>query len=209
VISARTDTVTRAVALIGPDEHRRVECANAVHVALAEIKTTDADLRRAVQSQTVQAKRAAKRLRNTIARLQEILADPDLPEYLGSVFPPTCSIVDDGSVTVGREETARWLTVWLKRANAATRSEPPPFRPKVQKRLVAAEQAHRLLHLFGRDISTTKGSAFCQLAALLHGTPKASFQRPCWLVLRDVERAKRLAEIWQDVKRAKRLAEEK
>jgi hypothetical protein len=209
VISARTDTVHRAVALIGPDEHRRAECVNAVHVALTEIAGTDADLRRAFHSRTKRAKRAAKRLHKAAARLQDVLADPDLPEYLGSFFPPAapstirktidgrvCTLMlpipsgNDESLEWGRGETARLLTLWVKRANVAGRDKSEKsFQPKALKKLLAAEQAHKLLRQFNPDnISTTEGSAFCRLAALLHGTPKAKFRSPCWRVLQDVRR---------------------
>ena len=53
------------------------------------------------------------------------------------------------------------------------------FHFKAEKKLIAAEQAHRLLQQFDRDISATEGSTFCKLAALLNDTPKANFHHPC------------------------------
>ena len=160
---ARASIVQRAVELIAPDNNRRAECVNAVHVALSEMVAFEPDLRRMFHRRSKKAKRAAIRLHKAAAHLQDVLADPDL------------------SVDLSEEkaEMDRWLTIWLKRIDGATRVKPSRFRIGAERKLIAAERARSLLQQFGRDISATKDSTFCKLAALLHGTPKANFHNPC------------------------------
>ena len=56
----------QAVDLIGPDNNRRAECVNAVHVALSEIKASEADMRRMFHRRSKDAKRR-RRLRTAIS----------------------------------------------------------------------------------------------------------------------------------------------
>jgi hypothetical protein len=170
VISARTSVVEQAVDLIRPDEHDRVECANAVHVVLTQITASDAELSQFARRRSKDARKATIRLRGAVARLQEVLADPDLPENLGGIFRMT------------KDETEWRLKYWRRRIDDQVRSKPKSSQPKVIKKILAASLAYRLLRNFDRPISCTKDGAFCQLAALLHGTPKANFTRPCWQV---------------------------
>jgi hypothetical protein len=182
--------VSRAVALIGPDEHLRTECVNAVHIALIEIVGTDADLRRMFLSRTKRGKRAAHQLEKTLQRLRDVLNDTNIPESLRSLFPAKKH--PDPDVFVWPQNpryqqvaTMLWLKLWMHRAESVrSKTGRPKFHFAAEKKLIAAEQAHSLLQQFDRDISVSKGSTFCRLAALLHGTPKANFQRPCWTVLR-------------------------
>jgi hypothetical protein len=165
VNTARASVVQRAVALIGPDNNRRAECHNAIYVTLIEIAATEPDLRRLFHSKSTRAKRAAARLQKAVAHLQRILTDPKL--HLPLTLDDTKSEID------------RWLTLWLKRIDEAAHSKPLPFRFGAEMKLIAAERAYSLLRQFNRDISYKEDSAFCKLAALLHGTPKTNFHHPC------------------------------
>jgi hypothetical protein len=160
VISARTDVVQRAVALIGPDEHRRAECVNAVHVALAGLNASEADLRRIWDRNNKDGRRTAAQLEATIKKLLDLLDDPTAPNLHKQA------------------ETKPLLRLWQRRAGSMARDKvTPPFRFNAQKKLSAAAAAHNLLKRFDREISATEGSVFCQLAALLHGTPRPNFSR--------------------------------
>ena len=75
--------------------------------------------------------------------------------------------------------TKVWLDEWRQQAKAAQKAVGRKFNFKAEKKLIAADEAHRLLQQFGRDISAAKGSTFCMLAATLHGTPNANFHHPC------------------------------
>jgi hypothetical protein len=170
VISARTDTVNRAVKLIDPDEHRRPECVTAVTLALANLNASEADLRRVWTRNSTRGRRTAAQLEKAIGRLLDILDDPTAPNL------------------AKKDETKPLLRHWQRRAGSMARDRiTPPFRFKAEKKLTAALFAHNLLYQFNRDrdISATEGSRFCQLAALLHGTPKAKFQSPCRMILRN------------------------
>lgn len=205
MISVRTDIVQRAVKLIDPDEHRRVECHNAVHVALVEIAGSESDMRHLFHRHTKRATLAARQLATAIKRLRKVLNDPDLSENLLNMFPPTAT-GPDGWPLPGRFnypndpgdgafETRRLLANWLHRAEWSQRKTGgQKFHFKAEKKLIAAEQAHRLLLKFRRDISATEGSTFCRLAALLYGKPKdKSFHSPCSKAISKWHRAHRNA----------------
>ena len=198
MISARTSVVQRALALIAPDEHRRVECANALHVALLQIEGSEADLRRMFDRRTKHSKRAAAQLESAVKRLRDTLNEPAMPDDLANIFPEGMKIASiypdlrwpQGLPTPWDALTKNWVEWWLQRIES--RSERAmPFRFSAEKKLVAAMQAHHLLKQFDREISATEGSVFCRLAALLHGTPKAKFHYPC-------SRAIRVAKFWRN-----------
>jgi hypothetical protein len=168
VISVRTGIVQRAVDLIDPDESRRVECFNAVQVALVEINASEADLRRIWERNSKGGRRTAAKLETAIKRVLDILDDPTAPN-------------------LAKMAETKWvLRLWQRRAGSMARDKiTPPFRFSVQKKLTAAAAAWSLLRRFSdRDISASEGSVFCRLAALLNGTPKAKFQSPCRTILR-------------------------
>jgi hypothetical protein len=48
-----------------------------------------------------------------------------------------------------------WLKSWHKQTEAAKKAHAVKFHFEAEKKLIAAEQAHRLLQQFGRDISDT------------------------------------------------------
>jgi hypothetical protein len=201
---ARANVVHQAVALIDPDARDQAQCVNAVHLALIGVNATAADLQQKFHGRTKLAKRAAGRLHKALTYLQDVLRHPDIPEDLWNIFPSPDISVDGLPVqgtysdfdflfehpTLGRGETNLLLMRWLQRANWAmrTKTDRRRFNFSAEKKLIAAEQAHRLLRQFNKKISTTKGSAFCRLAALLHGKPKADFQYPCRLVLHSVKK---------------------
>jgi hypothetical protein len=166
VISARTSVVQKAVKLIDPDEHRREECFNAVHVALAGIKSSEADLRRMWERNSTHGRRTAAKLETAIKRLLDILDKPTAPNLHKQA------------------ETKPLLRLWQRRAGSVARDKiTPPFRFNAQKKLTAAALAHNLLYQFNRDRDMTEGSRFCQLAALLYGKPNANFHSPCRKIL--------------------------
>ena len=190
MISARTRDVHRAVAIIDPDKHRHAECVTAVSLALVEIPKTDADIRRLFHSQTKPGKQAAGRLGTALKKLQKALNDTNTPENLRNLFPdekhPDPAVPWRQDPIRQERETSLWLALWLKRIEAAQKKTGRrKFHFKAMRKMVAAYAAHNLLQQFNRDIVTTKGSAFCKLAALLYGTPRANFTRQCWVVLKD------------------------
>jgi hypothetical protein len=178
VISARTDIVHRAVALIDPDEHRRAECVTAVHVALSEIRVTDAALHRVFDRRSKDAKRAAGRLHGSLHHVLRVLTDPHLP----------VNLVSHPDLNMTRLEMGHWLMRWQRRIEQERSKTGKPFRFPAEKKLLAAGQAHDLLRQFNREISATKGSTFCKLAALLHGTPNTNFHNPCRRILDSVRK---------------------
>jgi hypothetical protein len=124
VISARTSVVQKAVKLIDPDEHRREECFNAVHVALAGIKSSEADLRRMWERNSTHGRRTAAKLETAIKRLLDILDKPTAPNLHKQA------------------ETKPLLRLWQRRAGSVARDKiTPPFRFNAQKKLTAAALA--------------------------------------------------------------------
>jgi hypothetical protein len=170
--SARTNTVHRAVDLIGigPNDPRRADCVNAVHLALSGVSGYAKDMRKHSRRRGKPGKRADARLHKVLQDLQKAIQDPDvnrdLSEYLRGMFPP----VDLAHVIALVEEE--------RRKPAGKRY---PY--KAQKKLMAAGEAYNLLQQFNKDISAEKGSAFCRLAALLYGEPRTSLQWTCRGVL--------------------------
>jgi hypothetical protein len=191
VISARVGVVQRAVALIEPDQHRRVECFNAVHVALLQLEVSERDLRRMFDRRTKQSKRAVAQLESAVKRLVDTLNDPTIPDDLASIFPDKIDLASlypdlrwpQGLPTPWHAVTKNWLAWWLQRIESRS-DRSLPFRFSAEKKLVAAEQARDLLLQFDRKISAAEGSVFCRLAALLNQTPGAKFHYPCSRVLR-------------------------
>lgn len=193
-MSARKDIVQQAVALIGigPGNKRHAECVNAVNVALSEITATEAELRRVFHRHTSDAKKVAGQLGTAIRRLQDVLNNPNIPDHLVRIFPnkrigsdgwpiehPDPEIRWPSGQTHQQRYTKLWLKLWREQAEAAQKAPGRKFDFKAEKKLIAAEEAHRLLQQFGRNISAAKGSTFCMLAATLHGTPNANFHHPC------------------------------
>src|SRR5262245_36078557 len=166
MISARQNVVQKAVDLIDPDESRRVECFNAVHVALTGLNASEADLRRMWDRNSKDGRRMAAQVEKTIKKLLDLLDDPTAPNFHKQA------------------ETKPLLRHWQRRAGSEARDKiAPPFRFSAQKKLTAAAQAYFLLRQFDRETSATEGSDFCKLAALLYGTPKAKFQSACRMIL--------------------------
>ena len=163
---ARTDTVHRAVALIGPDEHRRTECVNAVHVALSMVGGHAKDLQRHSQRRGKPGKPAAERLRKALKDLQRAIGDPNLSDELRQIISP--------------HDLARGI----EHVNATRiKADEKRYPYKASVKNMAAELAYGLLRQFNRKISITKGSVFCKLAALLYGEPRANLQWTCRTVL--------------------------
>jgi len=158
----RTNIVHRAVALIGPNEHRRAECVNAVHVTLAMITGYAKDLQRFSERRGKPGKRATDRLDKALQDLQNAIQDPNLSDELRQFVSP-----DDLARAIKRVNE-EWKKTGKQR-----------FYYKAQKRLVAAEQAHALLRQFNQEISAKEGSAFCKLAALLCGELPAQLRWTC------------------------------
>jgi len=84
----RTNIVHRAVALIGPNEHRRAECVNAVHVTLAMITGYAKDLQRFSERRGKPGKRATDRLDKALQDLQNAIQDPNLSDELRQFVSP-------------------------------------------------------------------------------------------------------------------------
>lgn len=144
------------------------------------------------------AKKAAGRLGTAIERLQDALNDPNVPDHLVRIFPNKRIGLDGYPIEhpdpeirwpsdpIGQQRlTKLWLKLWRQQAEAAeyAPSNRGKFHFKAEKKLIAAEQALRLLQQFNPDISATEGSTFCRLAAALNDTPKANFHHPCRTVL--------------------------
>ena len=171
------EIVRRAVALIGPDERRRTECVNAVKVALSVFYRQDKTLRRQHRHKKKPTQEAADRLKKALQDLERAFRDPNLSDELYAILP-------DGE--------PRRLIERFDAANAAGNAAANAVREKTgkkrrerlfdyraRKKEAAATEAHHLLRQFGKKISATKGSAFCQLTALLYGEPKANLQWTC------------------------------
>jgi hypothetical protein len=81
--------------------------------------------------------------------------------------------------------------MWLKRVAGAKQikwGKPGRFHLEVEKKLIAAKEAHSLFVLFSkRKISAAKGSDFCQLTALLYGKPEEDLQYACRQVLHSMK----------------------
>jgi hypothetical protein len=183
-MSRRTDIVNRAVELIGPDKDRRDECFNAVHVALEEVKVSEAGLRKKFHRNTKRAKRAAGRWATGIRRLQDIFVDPNIPAENVLIIGGSDHLTDSEFQDQLRE-TWRLLVKWRQQAEAVQKQTGRlKFQFDAEKRKNVAEQAYRLLQQFNREISATEGRVFCRLAALLYGDPKAKFHSPCSKVMR-------------------------
>ena len=152
-----------------------------MHVALSEMRVSDADLHRVFHRRSKSANRAAGRLHKALRYVLDVLTDPYLPDDL-------VSHPDLDRLT--RLEMGHWLMQWQRRIEAARSKAGKPFRFSAQKKLLAAGQAHDLLRQFNRDISVREDSktTFCKLAALLHGTPGANFHHPCRRVLNSVRK---------------------
>jgi hypothetical protein len=58
------------------------------------------------------------------------------------------------------------------------------------KKQIAAEEALWLMRKYGVDVATTKGGAFCTLAALLYGKPRADLQPQCRAAVRGAGKKK-------------------
>lgn len=167
MISARQSLVQQAVLLINPDEHRKVECFNAVHVALTEVKSKDESARQDFERYTKRGRRAAARLEAAIQRLQDRLKDRAIPTDLHSIF--------DKAERRQIDETRRLLEAWKLRCGKTARDKTrAPFRLAGFDKYAAADQAFNLLHRFDREIVATKNSVYCRLAALLCGQSKAA-----------------------------------
>jgi hypothetical protein len=177
---ARTADAHRVADLIGigPDHPRRAECVNAVHVALLMVGGTAKDMQRASQRKGKPGKRAAERLHKALEDLQRALQDPNLPLDLfqigsavpGTAFPHGISLYD--------------LARWIEHVNEArTKADKKRYPYKALKKMTAAEEAHHLLQQFNKKVSAKKGSAFCRLAALLYGQPRANLQWRCREIL--------------------------
>jgi hypothetical protein len=157
------DTVHRAVALIGPDEHLRAKCVTAVHVALSMTSGSAKDIQRFSQRRGKPGKHAVARLHKALQDVQKWIQDPDLPLELRQIM--------------SFDDLARAIEL-VNEERTKTGERRYPY--KATKKLFAAEQAHFLMRQYSnRKITAGKGSALCRLAALLCGEPPARLQWTC------------------------------
>jgi hypothetical protein len=167
---SRVEIVARAVALIGPDEHLRAECVNAVHLALSGVSGYAKDMQQHARRRGMPGKRADARLHKVLRDLQKAIQDPNLnpnvSDYLRRIFPS----VDLAHVIAHVEEER-------------TKPGGKRYPYKAQNKLMAAVEAYHLLKQFNQEITADKGSAFCRLAAVLYGEPRTSLQWTCRGVL--------------------------
>jgi hypothetical protein len=163
---ARTGTVHRAVALIGPDEHLRAECVNAVHIALTNVGEYAQYMQQDSQRRGNPGKRALARFHKWLRDGQKLTQDPNLSNEMRQIISPAA--------------LARWIEL-VNEERTKTGGKRYPY--KAQKKLSAAVEAHHLLEQFNKKITAEKRSTFCKLAALLYGEPRASLQWACRQVI--------------------------
>jgi len=172
MISRHVDTAFKIADLIagkGPPDDLRTEVMNAAQYAVRFGTARRADLPKMLHHQTKAAKRTAVRLQKALDKLQDALADPDLHE----------SLRPDGSGI-----KAKRLTAWREKAVAfRDQAKAKPLDVDMALKVSAAESAYQLLKRFKIKIVMTKGSTFCQVAALLYGDPKANLQNACRIVI--------------------------
>ena len=192
--AARTDNVSRALALIAPAPDRRAECRASVRAAFTMVSNNP--FARMYHGNTKRAKLQAGRLSAALKRLLLTLNHPDLDADLRSVFPDMDVpgiLAKDFARTVPRRaaddwlqwhETGRWLDEWLQRAQAAQSKKGRTIRLDATRKKQASLHAVWLLRVFEKDVSSVKGSRLCRLAALLYGHPNANLQRQCSEILR-------------------------
>jgi hypothetical protein len=210
VIRPRTDAAFKIADLIvGKDalDDLRAEVVNAAQYAVRFGTARRADLPYMLRHQTKAAKRAAVRLQKALDRLQDVLADPDLHASLR----PDGSAIKPKRLTAWREKAAAFPEQPRASARGGSGIEPKGWReraaafPKQAKpkrldidmllKVSAAETAYRLLKRFDKKIVMTKGSAFCQVAALLYGKPKANLQNACRIVIDRWSKQKALSDL--------------
>ena len=166
MISARQSVVQEAVRLINPDEDRRVECHNAVHVSLTNVSGYAKDLQRVSEIRGKLGKRANDRLHKALQDVQKRIQDPSLSNNLRKIISTT--------------DLARAIEL-VNEERTKTGFRRFPY--KAHKKLDAANAAYHLLRQFNRKISAEKGSVFCKLAAVLCGESPARLQWTCRVVV--------------------------
>jgi hypothetical protein len=164
-----------AIEIIGPEPEQRDACREDVErmgmlnaVAIGWLHAKD-------KSKTKEGKGAAGRLARVLRRLMVVLKDEDLdPTLAGAAVTRHMSPgqILDAAKYCEQVETTR--TGKLDRKDALAKRQ-------------AVQVAHDLLMKYNRAEAgdTTKGSAFCRLAALLYGKPEADLHHQCLAARRE------------------------
>lgn len=75
------------------------------------------------------------------------------------------------------------ISKWIHRCRDLSMTKSGKPARNAETKVSAASEALYLLRKYSIDVVTTKKSVYCQLAALLHGTPGADLQHQCRAVL--------------------------
>jgi hypothetical protein len=167
-----TTPVERGLEIIEPDPERWDACRRDIQDALTEIyvgRTT----RDPMRPKTKREREASKRLASALRRVQIAAASADVDPVIYTTFPH----LEIHSLIKFCDRIER------DRARLEGRDEP--------WKVVAVIRALFLLENYGREVTTTKGSRFPRLAALLAGEPKADRTYLCREVLRPSGSAER------------------
>jgi hypothetical protein len=166
-MTARDEIVRRAVKLIGTGA-----CKGDVEYTLNVLDVTQTN----IEFRSKSSKRAAEQFHGALRKVRNIARK--LPANLRFAMFGDWADARHKFYN-GDLNFARAITRLMESSDRYAREPSGKLARSAYKRQLAAEEALWLLRKYGVDVVTTKGGAFCTLAALLYGKPRADLQHQC------------------------------